>query len=297
MAGVIQSLERVFRGGVGVPLPRPVRDLDTRLAERLRRTELELNSFGYDAYGFHPEAARRAFLPMALMARYYFRVASYGVENVPTGRVILIANHAGQFAYDGAMLTMTMLLDAEPPRLCRGMGEYFLWKVPWMGTYAARIGTLVGTPENCIEMLGEGECVMVFPEGARGANKPFRKRYQLQRFGQGFMRLALQTRTPIVPVGIVGSEEQQPGFANWEKFGRALGLPSFPITISQPWFGPVGSMFALPVRYHIHFGEPLTFEGDPNEEDAVIQQKVDTVQAAVAALLHRGRSQRSAIFR
>jgi 1-acyl-sn-glycerol-3-phosphate acyltransferase len=278
-------------------LPGFVRELERELADNLDRTGLHLNSYGYDAYGFHPDSARRVFLPMALMARYYFRVESHGIEKVPAGPVILIANHAGQFAYDGAMLSMAMLLDAEPPRLCRGMGEYFLWRVPWMGTVAARIGTLVGTPENCSEMLAGGECVMVFPEGARGANKPFHKRYQLQRFGTGFMRLALQAQTPIVPVGIVGSEEQQPGIANLERLGRAFGFPSLPITISQPWFGPLGAAFALPVKYHIHFGEPLEFAGDASEDDAAIGEKVGVVQDAVAALIARGREQRSSVFR
>jgi len=215
---------------------------------------------------------------------------------VPAGRVLLIANHAGQFAYDGAMLTMAMILEAQPPRIARGMGEYFLWKVPWMGSTAARMGTMVGTPENCVSMLHADECVMVFPEGARGANKPFHKRYQLQRFGQGFMRLALRTQTPIVPVAIVGSEEQQPGFANLEGVGRALGLPSLPITISQPWFPIVGSLFALPVKYRIHFGEPLHFDGSPNEEDAAIQERVETVRDAMAGLLEHGRRERSGIF-
>ena len=50
-----------------------------------------------------------------------------------------------------------------------------------------------GHTRNCVAMLQQGECVMVFPEGARGANKPYRKRYQLQSFGLGFMRLALET--------------------------------------------------------------------------------------------------------
>jgi len=277
-------------------LPNRFGELQHELADRLHGAGLRLNTFGYDGYGFHPETAKRMLLPVALMYRYYFRTSTYGIENVPEGRVLLISNHAGQFAHDGSMLTMSMLLDANPPRLCRGMGEYFLWKVPWMGTLAARIGSVVGTPENCVEMLEQGECVMVFPEGARGANKPFHKRYQLQRFGKGFMRLALETRTPIVPVGIVGSEEQQPGFANLEKFGRTLGLPSFPLTISQPWFGPLGSAFALPVKYHIHFGEPLEFTGDPHDEDAVIDQKVDVVKRAIAKLLARGREARSGIF-
>lgn len=280
----------------GALWPAPFRSLEREIAGRLANAPLRLNSFGYDPHGFHPDAARRLLLPSALLHRYYFRVETHGIERIPPGPVLLIANHAGQFAYDGAMLGISMLLEADPPRLARGMGEFFLWRMPWVGLSAARIGTMVGTPENCIAMLEDGECVMVFPEGARGANKPFRKRYELQRFGLGFMRLALATGTPIVPVGIVGSEEQQPGFANLEDFGRRLGLPSFPITITQPWLGLLGPMAALPVKYHIHFGEPLTFEGDTHEEDATVDERVDVVKDAMRNLIAHGLEERSGVF-
>jgi 1-acyl-sn-glycerol-3-phosphate acyltransferase len=56
---------------------------------------------------------------------------------------------------------------------------------------------------------------------------------------------------------------RQPGFANLKGVGKRLGLPSFPITISSPWLGLLGPSFALPVKYHIYFGEPLRFEGGP----------------------------------
>ena len=276
---------------------RPLDALRGEIRERFAKSPLKLNEYGFDPYGFNPENALGMFLPASVLYRYYFRVDTYDIERVPSGRVLLIANHAGQFAYDGAMLMIAMLMEAEPPRLARGMGEYFLWRMPWMGIQASRMGTMVGTPENCIKMLQAEECVMVFPEGARGANKPFRSRYQLQRFGKGFMRLALETGTPIVPIGIVGSEEQQPGLANLESLGRRFNLPSFPITISSPWLGPLGPIFALPVKYHVYFGEPLHFEGDANEEDAVIEEKVDVVKAAMAELLARGRAERPGIFR
>ncbi len=271
-------------------------DLREEIRDQLARAPLQLNDYGYDAYGFHPETARAMLTPSALLYRNYFRVETFDIDRVPEGGLLLIANHSGQFAYDGSMLSMAMLLEAEPPRLCRGMGEYFLWKVPFMGIMASRVGTLVGTPENCKKMLQAGECVMVFPEGARGANKPFRKRYQLQGFGSGFMRLALEAGVPIVPVGIVGAEEQQPGFANLEGVGRRLGLPSLPITISMPWLGLLGPMFALPVKYRIYFGEPIYFEGEAHEEDAAIEKRVDVVKQAVADLLARGLEEREGIF-
>ncbi len=165
-----------------------------------------------------------------------------------------------------------------------------------MSVAAARTGALVGTPRNCAAMLRAGECVMVFPEGVRGINKPFSERYQLQRFGLGFMRLALETRTPIVPVGIVGSEEQQPGIANLPRVARLFNMPSFPITLGFPWLGPLG-ILPLPVKYHLLFGEPLYFEGEPDDDDAEIEKKVEVVRGAVRSLLARGRAERRGIFR
>ncbi len=277
-------------------VPGPVRPLGRELGARLRETPTRLNAYGFDPYGFHPDTARRGLLPSALLYRYYFRVETHGIDSVPAGRLLLIGNHSGQFGYDGAMLSMAMLLEARPPRLCRGMAEFMFWRTPWAGTFASRLGMMAGTPRNCAAMLEAGECVMVFPEGARGANKPYRQRYQLQRFGLGFMRLALETNTPIVPAGIVGAEEQQPGFANFEGLGRKLGLPSLPITISSPWLGLLGPAFALPVKYHIHFGEPMHLEGRSDDEDAVIERRVDEVKRAITALLERGRSERRGIF-
>jgi 1-acyl-sn-glycerol-3-phosphate acyltransferase len=275
----------------------PVLDsVEAELAQCLAKAPLRLNDYGYDPYGLHPETAARMLVPAALLYRYWFRVETHGIEHVPPGPTLLIGNHSGQFGYDGSMLGVAMLLEATPPRLVRGMAEYLFWRTPFAGVAISRMGTLVGTPENCVEMLRNDECVAVFPEGAHGANKPFRERYKLQRFGKGFMRIALTSGAPIVPVGIVGAEEQQPGFANLESFGQKFGLPSFPITITQPWFGLLGSAMALPVKYHIHFGEPLHFEGNPDDEDAVIDHKVDAVKDAISALLRRGLKQRRGIF-
>lgn len=275
--------------------PMELRQLQRELAERIHKTPTPLNEYGYDPYGFQPEAALSMMPPVLALYRYYFRVENHGIENVPPGPVLLIANHAGQLPFDGMMLTMAMLLEAEPPRIVRGMGEFFIPRLPWLGTWAARGGMMVGTPENCRLMLEDGECVMVFPEGAHGINKPFSQRYQLERFGLGFMRLALETRTPIVPVAFIGSEEQNPGIANLEGVGRAIGMPSLPITVGFPWLGPLG-LLPLPTKYHIHYGAPLRFEGDANDEDAVIQGKVNRVRAAIEGMFETGLRERNGVF-
>jgi 1-acyl-sn-glycerol-3-phosphate acyltransferase len=153
----------------------------------------------------------------------------------------------------------------------------------------------VGTPHNCVQLLENEEAVMVFPEGARGFVKPFSRRYQLQRFGLGFLRLALETETPIVPVGIVGSEEQSPAFADVKWLGRLVGSPAFPITPLFPWLGLAGFL-PLPVKFRIRFGAPLRFEGDPNDDDAHIEKHVEVVKDRIRELVAEGLEERQSWF-
>jgi len=280
----------------GALLPLSARDLQAQIEERLAMIPNEINAYGFDAYGMSPEWMRQVLLPSALLYRHYFRVETFGIERLPRGRVLVIGNHAGQLPFDAAMLSAALLLEASPPRIARSMGEYWIPRLPWIGVAAARAGAMVGTPENCSHMLANDECVVAFPEGVRGMNKLYSQRYQLQRFGTGFMRLALENDTPIVPVAIVGSEEQQPGLANLSRLARAIGMPAIPITPTFPWLGPLG-LLPLPVKYRIHFGDPMKFEGDASDDDAVIQHKVDEVRQQISAMLQRGRDERAGIFR
>jgi 1-acyl-sn-glycerol-3-phosphate acyltransferase len=273
-----------------------LRALDEELRERLARVTTRRNEFGYDPFGADPVAMRRLALPLALVYRHWLRVETHGIEQVPEGRVLLIGNHAGNtFAWDGAMLSIAMLLEAEPPRLLRGMAEYYLPQLPWFNVLMHRAGSVVGTPHNCEQLLEHDEAVMVFPEGARGFVKPFTKRYQLQRFGLGFLRLALETGTPIVPVGIVGSEEQSPAFADVKWLGRLVGSPAFPITPLFPWLGLAGFL-PLPVKFRIRFGTPLRFDGDPHDDDAAIEKQVEIVKDRIRELIAESLAQRESWF-
>jgi 1-acyl-sn-glycerol-3-phosphate acyltransferase len=52
----------------------------------------------------------------------------------------------------------------------------------------------------------------------------------------------------------------------------------------------------MPVKYRIHFGDPIYFEGDPNDDDAVMEEKVEAVKEAITGLLEKGRLERRGIF-
>ena len=120
-------------------LPAPLREISREIDERIARLPTRLNAYGYDPFGFDPEYARPLLATLALVYRYWLRVEASGVENIPEGRVLLIANHAGNtFAWDGAMLGMALFLDGDPPRMVRGMGEYYLPTIP-IGTIGAAV--------------------------------------------------------------------------------------------------------------------------------------------------------------
>ena len=257
---------------------------------RLEKITPPANEFGVDPYGFDLEYAVAAVAPFLWLYRHYFRVELAGLENVPgEGRVVLVANHSGQLPFDAAMLTVALLLEKDPPRVLRALVERWVPTLPFVSTFMARVGQIVGTPENCRRLLAADEAILVFPEGVRGLNKPFSERYRLQGFGAGFMRLALESGAPVVPVAVVGAEEQAPSLVDLKPLAKMLGIPAFPIT-------PMLLPLPLPVRYHILFGEPMRFEGSADDDDAEIERKVAEVERNVKALIDKGLLERKGVF-
>ncbi len=255
----------------------------------------ELNEFGFDCFGMHPEFLRRAAPFVSFLYKRYFRVDARGMEKIPAGRCLLVANHSGQVPYDGFMVGAAVLNEGRPPRLVRSMVERVIPQVPFLSVILARSGQVVGTPDNCRKLLENDQLVLVFPEGSRGISKSWRKRYQLQEFGHGFLRLALESQTPIVPVGVVGAEEQAPSFYNVSWLAKLLGLPSFPITPTFPLFGPLG-LLPLPVRYRIRFGDPIRLRGDSQGNRKSMHDIVENVREAVADRVRVGLEERQHVF-
>lgn len=254
-----------------------------------------LSKYGYDPFGFSPEFLVWVVPLVAWLYRRYFRVEAIDVDNVPDGPVLLIANHSGQLPIDGMMIVMSVLLDRSEPRSVRSMVERFVPTLPIVSWFFARAGQIVGTRDNFRRLVAQGEAILVFPEGVRGINKTYDKAYQLQGFGLGFMRLALENNLPIVPVSVVGAEEQAPSLYDFKALGKMLGMPAFPITPTFPLLGPAG-LVPYPAKYRIYFGEPIEFTGDPDDEDRVIQEKVDRVKDAINTMIQRGLRERKSIF-
>lgn len=258
------------------------RFVDPEVAARIERLELPFNRFGVDPYGISKDALARVFTVAKWLYRSYFAVKVYGVENVPPrGRAMLVGNHAGGVAVDAGAVIASAFFDMEPPRLAQGMAEKFINRFPFFSQWTARTGQITGLPEHAERLLEDERLLMVFPEGARGTAKLFKDRYSLVEFGSGFIRLALQTQTPIVPFAFIGGGEAVPTVMNAYALGKLIGAPYVPVT---PYLLPV----PLPVPLAVHYGEPLRFPGKGREDDDVIFGWVQEVKARISGLIEEG---------
>ena len=253
---------------------------------RVERLELPFSRSGIDPYGITKKDLVRFFTMLGGLYRHYFDMEHHGIENVPVrGRAMLVGNHSGGIALDAGMVIATAFFELDPPRLCHSMVEKFLSRLPFAGMWGSRCGQMVGLPEHALRLLQDDRLLLVFPEGAHGTEKLYSQRHSLVDFGTGFVRLALQTGTPIVPFAFIGGGEAIPTIFNSYSLGKLFGAPYVPFT---PWIFPL----PRPVRLDVIFDAPMTFAGTGAEEDDVIEGYVAEVKGRIAQLIERGRRER-----
>ncbi|HEY1101027.1 MAG TPA: lysophospholipid acyltransferase family protein [Myxococcota bacterium] len=213
---------------------------------------------GFDPFGKDPAVIATMKPRLDALLDKWFRVVVEGESTMPRdGRVILVANHGGALPWDA--LVIMHALSRATSREVRPLVEDPVITAPFLGTLMSRLGCVRASQDNGSRLLARGEPVLVFPEGVQGLGKTWGRRHQLQRFGRGgFVRLAVRTKTLLVPVAVVGGEETAPLVGKVEALKALLpdALPWLPITPTFPLFGPLG-LLPLPARWRLRFGEPI----------------------------------------
>ena len=211
-----------------------------------------------DDFGHDPRATARWEWLLEFLYSKWFRVEATGLEHVPgRGRALLVANHAGSLPYDSAMVMHAVRRDHPARRDVRPLVEDTVFHLPFLGPVMNRIGGVRADPDNAERLLLRDELVAVFPEGEKGMDKLWKDRYRLQRFGRGgFVKLALRTGAPIIPVAVVGAEEAAPMLGKVTWFAKNIGIPWIPVTPTFPWLGPAG-LLPLPSKWYVEFGAPI----------------------------------------
>jgi 1-acyl-sn-glycerol-3-phosphate acyltransferase len=275
-------------------LPGSARESAERIAARLR------GDYAQDEWGYDEELVELVYPFFKFMYERWWRVTAVGVENVPSeGSAMLVANHAGVLPWDATMMNVALYEQHQHPRPPRFMVLDWAFRLPWVSAFMRRVGGVVASPYNAMRLLEQGHLVMVFPEGTKGAGKPFSERYRLQRFGRGgFVELALRTGSPIVPVAVVGSEEIYPKLWESRLLARLIGAPYFPITPTFPALGPLG-MIPLPSRWRIEFCAPVDvseYGPEAAEDRSLVFELSERIRETIQEKLFENLLQRGSAF-
>lgn len=253
-----------------------------------------------DEFGFDKDFTNSVAPLFDFLYSRYWRVRASGLENVPdNGRALLVANHSGVIPWDATMLTMAIRRDHPEHRNLRCLMLDLFATMPFLSMFFVRTGQLRACPENGIQLLDRDHLVAVFPEGLKGIGKLYSKRYQLQRFGRGgYIKLAIKTGSPIVPVSVVGGEEIYPLLYRADWLANLFEFPYFPITLTFPWFGLLG-LVPLPSRWYIEFGRPVDYSGygiEAVDDDVLINSLSNEVKNTIQEMIYDRLKKRTTIF-
>lgn len=271
------------------------------LWKRYRRRAMQQRSDVVDDLGRDPLVLSRYQPLLDFLHDRYFRVDVAHIERVPdTGRAIIVANHAGTLPYDGLMIMQAMRREHPARRDVRPLVEDFVFHFPYLGTLINRFGGVRACPENASRLLASDQIIAVFPEGQKGLGKLYRDRYKLQRFGRGgFVKLALRTRSPIIPVAIVGAEESMPMLRKLTWMTKSLDIPYIPITPTFPWLGPLG-LLPAPSKWSMHFGEIIDVAAEYGPERAddrlLVNKLADRVRSTIQSMVNDTLARRRSVF-
>lgn len=211
----------------------------------------------------------------------YFRPQLIGVEHLPAGRALLIGRHSGLVPYDAACAIAA--IHEATGRVCRGFGDRFFGTIPGVEEFLNRCGAGIADPAVAAAALRRDDAVLVFPGGALDMGRSYlTDAYRVvphRGFAPGnggYIKLALRTGAPIVPLAVVGAEEAHVVLGNWAAGARLLGTPLLPFVLFP---------LPLPVKLYLRLGAPIRLRGTP--ADARRQERVDALNRQVQRRLQR----------
>jgi 1-acyl-sn-glycerol-3-phosphate acyltransferase len=223
------------------------------------------------ARGYSVDLSRRAARAVERLGRL-LGVEIVGLERLPKRGAMLVANHSFGF-WEVAFFIARIRVATG--RTVWSLGEHLWWHVPLVCRLARSVGIVDGTPANADALLGDGELVLVLPGGLRESLKPQELRYRLlwgHRYG--FVRAAMRTGAPLVPVACFGGDDLFDLTGDAYARGRRFHLPI-----------PLPKLAHLPHRVHLAtvIGEPISVENRGRFDD---DHAVKSLRREVEGSLH-----------
>jgi len=195
---------------------------------------------------------RHGYIAAAKWLSRYHRASLRGAAPL-RGPCIYVAHHgAGYLNLD--LVVACFLVGWEgwyergesltPLRIAAAQGHAIERAIPGLPLVKRQAGLIDPSEASCLAVLARGEQLLVTPGGQREST-PDARGYRLRWEGRyGFVRLALATGAPIVPLAVVGGFAAYPGFTR----GRLS----------------VWSPVPLPVRLDVALSEPIRVPRSPS---------------------------------
>ncbi len=239
-----------------------------------------------------PFMERQKYLWNPLMD-YWFRMEVDGWDKIPEPPVLLVGIHSGApFVWDAWTVGVQWWRHFGRSRALHGTAHDALMALPAVGGYFRRMGVVPAAPDSISAALAAGHDVALWPGGERDSLRPWTKRDQAILAGRkGFIKLAIRSCVPIVPISTVGGPDSMPVLATGRRLAKLMALDKvarlkmFPIAIQAPW-GISPALLPevpLPTKIRTAFQDPIELDCDPDraEDDAYVESKYQEVTAGI----------------
>ena len=264
---------------MSAPAP-SLNELTLRLVEHFRPRWLTPD-------GNTPSLGLRAVETALRLLSEYHRYQAVDIDKVPTsGPALIVCTHS-LATYDTFLLGLA--IRDVLGRQTRGLADHLFFSYQRLGRAAAEAGMVEGTPERARSLLRAGELVIVAPGGMREALRSSAQKYEVSwARRRGFVRLALQTGTPIVPAACPAADDIFEVHQN-----RVTEIAYRQLRLPIPLFSGLGpTPLPRPVRLTHVVGDPIPVPRREHFDDADVEHLYSLVrrrmQTLIASVLSNG---------
>src|ERR1700758_836109 len=225
---------------------------------------------------------------------HYFRLDIEGWHLIPDEPSLLIGIHSGgALTMDAWTLVPSWYRHFEGKRMLHGTAHDVLMAAPVLGDYFRAVGVIPASRAGVTAALAAGHDVVVWPGGEQDSMRSWRHRDKAMLFGRkGFIRQAIRSGVPIVPVATVGGHDtvfvlsEGRFIARWTGLGKRLRGATMPIIAGFPLPLAIEILPAhlpLPAKIRTEFLDPIRVDTDPARADdrAYVDKIYDEVEGAI----------------
>lgn len=255
-------------------------------------------------------AMERQMIVWDFLLDHYFRSETTGWECLPESPAMLIGIHSGTWlTMDAWTFCAEWYRRFRGSRVLHGTAHDVLMALPGLGSYFRGVGVIPAKREAVGAAFAAGHDVVIWPGGEVDAMRSWRKRDTVVLGDRkGFIRQAIRSGVPIVPVATIGGHDTVFVLAECRKLAKLLRLKKLlrcdmaPLILGVP-FGVTFEAFPmhipLPAKIRTEILAPVDIDSDPDRADdnAYVNRKYKEIESRIQAGVNRlARKRRGWVF-